>query len=82
MSESFTSVKRRPKRLWRFEIDEVWGDVPESVKVGAHIIDGYKPNLTWVLINARLGKEVGGWHARRLEEGRKTADGRWEPINA
>lgn len=69
----------KTKRLWRFEIDEVWGDVPEGIEVGGHIIDGYKPNRTWTLMNLTTDKES-GWHAKRLEEGR-SIDGRWEALN-
>ena len=66
-------------RLWRYEIDEVWGEPIKGIEVGKHIIDRWKGNGTWNVMNTKTMKFASGWHAKRLEEGRQVGN-KWEPL--
>lgn len=61
-------------RLWRYEVDEVWGfeDRPEPpVSIGTVLVDRWKGNRTWSVHKLPPSgnmEYVGGWHAKLIGE--------------
>jgi hypothetical protein len=77
---------RRPvPRLWRYEVDEVWGFEDRDrtpVRVGDVLIDRWKGNRTWNVHKVKGNMEyVGGWHAKLLGEYDGPVDGDGRPIS-
>lgn len=57
-----------PVRIWRYEIDEVWGTTKTfGPAVGTVILDTWKSDRCWRIVNFETGEE-GGWHAKLLGE--------------
>ena len=79
-------MKPKQRRLWRYEVDEVWGfddrDEP-PVKVGDVLIDRWKSDRTWNIYNfaAKPVRHVGGWHAKLLGEYDGPRDARGLPVS-
>lgn len=55
--------RKRPQ-LWRYEVDEVWGDAP--VSVGTVLIDKWKADRTWTVYNLTTMEPTCGWHCKLL----------------
>lgn len=58
-------------RVWRYEVDEIWGEDGNRqppVCIGTVLVDRWKSNRCWQILNLNTGKETFGWHAKLLGE--------------
>jgi hypothetical protein len=58
----------KSRRRFRYEVTESWGDMETRVPVGTVIVDIWKGNRTWNVMNMSTGKDIGGWRGKLLGE--------------
>ena len=62
-----TNSRTTTTRIWRYEVDEVWGDTP-PVKVGDIILDKWKSDRCWQVYKLDTMTPTSGWHCKLLGE--------------
>jgi hypothetical protein len=58
----------RSPRIFRYEVDEVWGSMKGRIKIGDVILDKWKADRCWQIMDSKKAEIVGGWGAKLLGE--------------
>jgi hypothetical protein len=61
------TVQSTKPRIWRYEVEEVWGSMVGRMELGQIILDKWKADRCWYVMNVKDQTE-GGWSCKLLGE--------------
>jgi hypothetical protein len=69
------------RRLWRYEVTEVWGSMADRLDVGSIRVSPRRTPPEWLVVNLHTGDHVGGWSAKVVDEYLGPRDDAGRPVS-